>query len=201
MMSEVLMSYERPLTHSNGETYHARACGRQREDGNWEGWIEFVPVDGSPVLRSQRETTQPNRADTEYWATGLSAVYLEGSLRRTLEPRQPVHEAPPEAPAYDGPAPPQSGDDTVREAAATNGHANANANGHAILDPWKVRAQGGEELLRKELLALRGWHLKNIVRDHGLADERKVDVETLSAAELIDRIAEATRPSEAAAHG
>ena len=186
-MSEVLMSYERPVTDPDGAIYRARACGRQREDGNWEAWIEFVPADDSPVLRSERETTQPNRTDTEYWATGLSPVYLEGSLRRTLTPRQPVHVAPPERPAYDGPAP-------VREhLEPRNG-----GNGRAILDPWAVRAKGGEELLRREISALRGWHLKNIVRDHQLADERQVDVEALTAAELIDLIAEATRPAEAA---
>lgn len=191
-MSEVLMSYERAVTDPDGATYQARACGRQREDGSWEGWIEFVPADDSPVLRSERETTQPNRTDTEYWATGLSAVYLEGSLRRTLTPRQPVHVAPPERPAYEGPAP-------ARETPGTaNGHA---GNGRAILDPWAVRAKGGEELLRRELSALRGWHLKNIVRDHELADESRVDVEALGAAELIDLIAAATGPSERAAQG
>lgn len=194
-MTEVLMSYERPLTDSDGAVYRARACGRQREDGSWEGWIEFVPADDSPVLRSERETTQPNRTDTEYWATGLSPVYLEGSLRRTLTPRQPVHVAPPERPAYDGPAP-------AREAVETRNGANGNGgNGRAILDPWAVRANGGEELLRRELSALRGWHLKNIVRDHELADERQLDVEALGAAELIDLIAEATRRPEGAAQG
>lgn len=196
-MSEVLLSYERSVTDSEGTVYRARACGREREDGHWEGWIEFLPEDGSPVLRSERETTQPNRTDTEYWATGLTPIYLEGSLRRTLTPRQPVHEAPPERPAYDGPAPPPEA------AGRTNGGAgrtpNGNGtNGKAILDPFAVRAKGGEELLRSELSALRGWHLKNIVRDHGLADERQVDVEALSAAELIDLIARATRPADQA---
>lgn len=200
-MTEVLMSYERPVTDSEGSTYRARACGRQRDDGSWEGWIEFVPADDSAVLRSERETTQPNRADTEYWATGLTPVYLEGSLRRTLTPRRPVHTAPPERPAYDGPAP-------ARETPAGNGagaHGDqgngARGNGRAILDPWSVRARGGEELLRRELSALRGWHLKHIVRDHALADGRRVDVEGLGAAELIDLITEATRRSEGAAQG
>lgn len=185
-MSEVLMSYERPVTDSDGTTYRARACGRQREDRQWEGWIELVPEDGSPVLRSERETTQPNHTDIEYWATGLTPVYLEGALRRALTPRQPVHEAPPERPAYEGPAPP-------REALAqSDGNG---GNGTAILDPFAVRAKEGEELLRSELSALRGWHLKNIVRGHELADERRVDVEALNAAELIDLIVVATRPS------
>jgi hypothetical protein len=52
--------------------------------GLWQGWIEFLPADGAPV-RSPRETTQPNRKDAIYWATGLTPVYLEGSLRRAQD--------------------------------------------------------------------------------------------------------------------
>jgi hypothetical protein len=55
-------------------------------DGLWEGWIEFIPTDGGAPLRSRRETTQPNRDDAVYWATGLTPVYLEGALERALRP-------------------------------------------------------------------------------------------------------------------
>ena len=44
-------------------------------------------MDGAAV-RSGRETTQPNRQDTAYWATGLTPVYLEGALGRALNPLQ-----------------------------------------------------------------------------------------------------------------
>ena len=49
---------------------------------NQEVGIEFVPVHGGTPLRSSRETTQPNKADAEYWASGLTMVYLEGALER-----------------------------------------------------------------------------------------------------------------------
>jgi hypothetical protein len=64
--------------------YEARAYGAAIDDVLWEGWVEFVPIDGGPPVRSPRETTQPNRVDTEYWASGLTAVYLEGALIRAL---------------------------------------------------------------------------------------------------------------------
>jgi len=69
-----------------GEAFHARACGVAMDDGLWHGWLEFEPLEGggAPVLRSPRETTQPNRTDAVYWATGLSAVYLEGALERAI---------------------------------------------------------------------------------------------------------------------
>ena len=178
-MGDVLLDYERPVVDPGGVRYAARACGRETEAGLWEGWIEFIPSDGSPVLRSERETTQPNRADTEYWATGITPIYLEGALRRTLEPREPVFEAPPGQPAYDGPAPPP---ESARVARAT-----------AVLDPFSVRTKSGEEVLRRELGALRAWHLRNIVRAYGLADEHRVDLESLGEPELVDLIVTATR--------
>ena len=84
-MATTLLSFETPVVSQTGETYSARACGRQREDRLWEGWIEFEGP-GGDVPRSGRETTQPNLTDLEYWAQGLTPVYLEGALRRALEP-------------------------------------------------------------------------------------------------------------------
>src|SRR5262249_20269887 len=70
-MAEVFVEYHSTFTSPNGINYRARACGGPADDGLWWGWIEFVPTDGGPALRSSRETTQPNRADAIYWATGL----------------------------------------------------------------------------------------------------------------------------------
>ena len=71
----------------DGTAFHARACGEEMSDGLWQGWLEFEPLEGSSgqPLRSPRETTQPNRTDAVYWATGLTAVYLEGALERALK--------------------------------------------------------------------------------------------------------------------
>jgi hypothetical protein len=72
-------------------------------DGLWEAWIEFVPIDGGPAVRSPRETTQPNGRDAAYWASGLTPIYLEGALVRALNPA--VRRAPtPAKPLFDGPA-------------------------------------------------------------------------------------------------
>jgi hypothetical protein len=83
-MSEVLMEFAEPVLSKERTSYRAQACGGPMSDGLWEGWVEFIPLaDGTPV-RSPRETTQPNRVDTIYWATGLSPTYLEGALDRAL---------------------------------------------------------------------------------------------------------------------
>jgi len=85
-MSELLLTYAEPIVDSGG-TYVARAVGRQAPDRMWEGWIEFLPVNGEGgVLVSGVESRQPEREHLVYWATGLSPVYLEGALHRARAP-------------------------------------------------------------------------------------------------------------------
>ena len=84
-MAEILVRFDEVLRTSDGAQYAARACGAPMGDGLWEGWVEFTTPNGGQPLRTARETTQPNRTDAEYWATGLTPVYLEGALERALE--------------------------------------------------------------------------------------------------------------------
>ena len=163
--------------------YRARACGVRTERGTWQGWIEFDPLGepaGVDTLRSPRETTQPNRMDTEYWATGLTAVYLEGALRRALSATAlPV--TAPEKPVFDGPAPHGPGDrfsDPPRSS--------------AILDPFSVYEKG-ESLLRHQLAALSPWHLLNIIADYDLSDADRTFLARQAQATLIELIAGAVR--------
>ncbi len=83
-MTETLVKFDEPIMNSSGCMYFAAAIGRQRaDDGLWEGLLEFEPVaDPGQAILTDRETTQPNRADLEYWAQGLSRVYLQGALAR-----------------------------------------------------------------------------------------------------------------------
>jgi hypothetical protein len=84
-MAELLLEFPDAVTDDSGVVYRAQACGAPMTDGLWEGWIEFVPLEGGTPIRTPRETTQPNRVDAVYWATGLSPVYLEGALTRALD--------------------------------------------------------------------------------------------------------------------
>ena len=68
-MAETLLQFQEHVSGPDGTAYEARACGAPMAGGTWQGWIEFIPVNGGAPLRSPRETTQPNRADTVYWAT------------------------------------------------------------------------------------------------------------------------------------
>lgn len=175
-MSEVIHIFDAPVL-SKTVAYTAQVVGRQA--GHiWEGWIEFESQDGTDVRRTRRETTQPNREALTYWASGLSRTYLEGALARALEPLIVRPRMQPATPFFEGPAP--------------NPGASAPPTDRAILNPFSV-ATKGEEMLRRELGALRGWHLRNIVRAYGLADEA-TDLELLSEAELIDIIVARVQP-------
>jgi hypothetical protein len=185
-MAEVLLQFDTAVAGADGNAYVARICGRPADDGLWEGWIEFDPRDGTPTLRTPRETGQPNREDLEYWATGLTVAYLEGALERArhhalpdLRPRAVVARQ-----AYDGPAP-------APEAAASAG-ATRHTLPHAIIDPFAVYGQG-EDLLRSELGALDEGHLRNVIREHRLIDESDVDLQALGRDALAELIVAAVR--------
>jgi hypothetical protein len=175
-VAEVLLQFSDPVV-LDGEVYLARACGAEADHGLWQGWIEFTSVDDGRVIRSARETTQPNRGDTIYWATGLTPVFLEGSLRRALRPltrREAVSLGPP---AFDGPAP-----NTVEPPRPAE----------SILDPFSVYRKG-EALLRRQLAALSEWHLVNIIEAYRLSDQPSSELRTRSGAELTALIVEGVR--------
>ena len=84
-MADLVVPLVGSIEGADGLTYSARVSARQDEDGRWTGWLEFEPTGGGQKLRTPQETIQPDRDDLEYWATGLSATYLEGALRRARE--------------------------------------------------------------------------------------------------------------------
>lgn len=153
-MAEVLTVFEAPITDEEG-TYEARIVGRQAADGMWEGWVEFLPMNGKgEPLVSGVETRQPEHHDLAYWASGVTAVYLEGALQRARKPTTVrVRVAP--LPASDAPA--------ARRTVITE----ASAAPAAVLDPFEV---GGRNLdiLAQELRALNRPRLLNIISAYNL---------------------------------
>jgi len=157
-VAEVFVQFVDPVLDEDGRAYTARACGAEMPDGRWQGWVEFVPADGEEPIRSRRETTQPNRTDAQYWATGLTPVYLEGALRRALNPVR-LSPAPIIAPPiFDGPAAPVATDEDLPPVPS-----------ESILNPFSVYRKG-ETLLRSQLAALSKRHLVNITQAHDLSD-------------------------------
>jgi hypothetical protein len=81
-MTETIHEYTTRFQTEDGTRYAILAQGELREDGMWEGWLEFQPLGGGLPLRTGRETTQPSRVTLAYWASGLEPIYLEGAFER-----------------------------------------------------------------------------------------------------------------------
>jgi hypothetical protein len=176
-VAEVLLEFTEPVSTKDGTEYLARACGGESDRGLWQGWLEFVPMAGGEVLRSGRETTQPNRTDTVYWATGLTPVFLEGALDRALNPLVRAERPPVPPPAHDGPAP-----NVVP----------ARPSVESILNPFSVYRKG-EALLRSQLRAFSAWHLVNIIRAYDLSPVDPAILSKTPPAVLVETIVTAVR--------
>jgi hypothetical protein len=82
-MAELIHEHTTHVRAPEGPKFVARTYGEERSDGTWIGWLEFAPIN-EPIskLRTDRETSQPNRQALEYWSTGLEPVYIKGAFER-----------------------------------------------------------------------------------------------------------------------
>ena len=149
-MAEVLATFDAAISDSSGE-YRARAVGRQADDGMWEGWLEFISVDGEgTAVVGGVESRQPERQHLAYWATGLTPVFLEGALDRAKRPVT-VRVRTVELPASHAPAKRQT---TVSRVMPPEPE--------PVLDPFEIAGRNLDQL-RQELGALNRPRLLNII--------------------------------------
>jgi len=163
-MAEILVQFDTIVPGPKGSRWLPSACGRVQAGGLWEGWIEFEALNSSSqVLRTPRESVQPNREDLMYWAQGLTQTYLEGALQRALNPVQVAEKRVVDAtPSFDEPAPLR----VSREAAP-----------NAVLNPFDVYAQG-EDILAGQLAAMSAARLREIAVAYGFASRDAADSAT-----------------------
>jgi hypothetical protein len=89
-MADLIHVHSARVRGPGGEVFESRIYGEPERGGTWKGWLEFRPVAeradsvAPKVLRTDRETTQPNRAALDYWAGGLEPIYLEGAFDRAV---------------------------------------------------------------------------------------------------------------------
>ena len=183
-MSEIIVKFDEPISTSDGRKFFAQAAGKETENGLWEGWLEFVPLDdSSTAVCSERETTQPNRKNLEYWAQGLTVVYLQGALSRaTTPPPAPRQNIQQESEASRFSAPRHVSRPSVGEGFARR----------PILDPYAVYAQG-EHILRSELSALSRDQVETIATAYGFTPPK----EEQGKPDLVDTVVNGVRSGEA----
>ena len=183
-MAEVLVRFTESVRGPDGIQYAAQACGGIADDGLREGWIEFVEPGGS-VLRTGRETEQPNHTALLYWAEGLTAAYLEGALRRALDVRMvvPRRATTPAESFFPSPARRPGASQPIRV--------------HSVLDPFATYVQG-EQILRRQLSALSRYHLLTLIDAYQLD---VVDSAYASKEDLAEGIVRAVKSYSSTARG
>lgn len=83
-MSELIADLPYRVVDTHGHEFYVSVAGALRADGEWEGWLEYVPLDDSDPSVTPTETTQPSRAALEHWAPGLSDTYIQGAFQRAV---------------------------------------------------------------------------------------------------------------------
>jgi hypothetical protein len=200
-MAEVVVQLDPPVTDEEGHTYLVRICGRVTDGGLWEGWIEFHPENEGITLRTPRETMQPDRADLEHWATGLTVSYLEGALERArgsqtpdlrhrpVEEGRPVYERPALS-AAEGPGtavPHGLAAELPTFAPAPVTEADP-VSPRAVLNPYRVYSHEGEIALRNQLSALDEGQLRQVVRAYEVVPKGEVDLMAMHHSSLVELI-------------
>lgn len=84
-MAERILEFTDGIRDRRGRVYGAHVEGELREDGRWAGRVRFTPVEAGGELVTPVETVQGDVADLQYWASGLTAAYLEGALERAQD--------------------------------------------------------------------------------------------------------------------
>ena len=79
------------VSSTGGREYTVTVYGQMRDDGRWEGFLEFAPTTMGigRVVRTPVQTTQSSVRQLLYWASGLSRTNLESSLMTALYPPPP----------------------------------------------------------------------------------------------------------------
>ena len=83
-MSELIQRYTPQLADERRRDLHAssRTARRCRAGRGRGGSNSTRRTASQPILRTGRETTQPDRRALEYWASGLEPLYFEGAFER-----------------------------------------------------------------------------------------------------------------------
>ena len=82
-MAQMICQFPDPHPAPDGVVYVVQAWAET--DGSWHGWLVFIAADGR-ILRTGRETSQPDRASVRGWASGLRPVDLNTALLRAFPP-------------------------------------------------------------------------------------------------------------------
>ena len=81
-MSEIVAHLDYTVTDQSGRSYYVNVAGEHTSEGQWEAWLEFLPVDDTDPLLTDTETVQPTRSAVAHWAETLGEAYVQGAFER-----------------------------------------------------------------------------------------------------------------------
>lgn len=80
---ELIQQYSNLVSNGSGVAYTVQTWAQKTSNGQWEGWIEYHPLeDTRDVKRTPPVTSQPGRREVTYWAAALGDNYLEEAFAR-----------------------------------------------------------------------------------------------------------------------
>ena len=83
-MAELVSQHRRLMAGAGGREYDVRIFGKHTK-GMWVAAVEFHPLSGGLVLRTDGETTHPSRDALVHWATNPDHQYLERAFARAFD--------------------------------------------------------------------------------------------------------------------
>src|SRR5262249_4552852 len=86
-MADMLREHPTLVGGIDDTAYVAQIWANEMSDGRWEAWVLFVPISTGRARRTERETIQAHRAGVEYWASGVTSIYLQGAFARSRPAR------------------------------------------------------------------------------------------------------------------
>jgi hypothetical protein len=166
-MPEIITHLDYTITDQSGRLYYVNVAAEHTGDGQWEAWLEFLPLDDAEPLLTDTETIQPTRIAVAHWAETLDDTYMQSAFERA------------------------SRQDAVRRERMTSGLYERVATGStAAIDPFEV-IRLGKDVLRMELQPLTRAELLTIIELHHLNPAR-LSLARLNTSQLITFIATAT---------
>src|SRR5215204_4508025 len=159
-MSEVIAHLDHTVVDHSGRKYYVNVASEPTADGQWEAWLEFLPLDDTDPLLTDTETTQPTHSAVAHWAMTLGETYVQGAFERAT-PQDSVRIARAATPLYDD----------VPLASA------------ADIDPFEL-VRLGKDVLRTQLQPLTRAELLTIIERHDLNPAR-VSLARLSTSQVV----------------
>ena len=166
-MSEIIAHLDYTVVDQRGRSYYVNVAGEHTSEGQWEAWLEFLPLDETPPLLTDTETVQRTRTAVVHWAETLGEAYLQGAFERAK-----VEEA------------------VLAERLATGTYEVGELGLTAAIDPFEV-FRLGKDVLRVELRPLTRAELLTIIQRHDL-NPAGLSLSRLSTSQLITFIVTAT---------